>query len=179
MLATLLSVFCFSYIIRIFERPYFYQMDSLEFSGIGSSVWFVIISMTTVGYGGIFPSTVPGRALTIIAVLVGAVILSVLISVIDKSLNLQDNEKEALKVTIEKKRACRVIKTALQYNLICHKRSQNNIEKEAGDEKPTQKEVLAMKKEMTFAVERYKRDRESTSDIDEHKERDVEVAIIK
>jgi len=122
-LATVFSVFCMSYVIRIFERPYYYEMGTLEFGTIGSSVWFVIISMTTVGYGGMFPSTVPGRACTIVAVLIGAVILSVLISVIDKSLTLEDKQKEALRITIQKKRAGRVIRYALQYNLLSHKRN--------------------------------------------------------
>lgn len=89
-LLSLTMIISFSYIIRIFERPYysfvfntgddgvqFYNFDSLV-----SSLWFTVITMTSVGYGGIIASTRIGRWMTILSSLVGAFILSLLVAII-------------------------------------------------------------------------------------------------
>jgi hypothetical protein len=78
------GVLFFANLIMIWERPYWNPdgQGTLEFSNLSTSIWYVVITMSTVGYGGIVASTVPGRFLAIIAILFGAFILSLLVSVI-------------------------------------------------------------------------------------------------
>ena len=45
-------------------------------------MWYTTITMTSVGYGGIIASTPIGRAFTIIAVLMGAFLTSLLVAII-------------------------------------------------------------------------------------------------
>jgi hypothetical protein len=81
----------------IWERPYWYYSNGgLAFSNIFTSVWYVIISMSTVGYGGIVASTVPGRILAIICILFGAFILSLIVSVIATGFELGDDQAESI-----------------------------------------------------------------------------------
>ena len=66
-------IFGLSYMVRIFERPYyefaFQDQDGLHFytfQSMSSTLWFTIITMTSVGYGGIIASTPLGRLTTIL-----------------------------------------------------------------------------------------------------------------
>lgn len=88
-----LAIILFAYIIRIFERPYWYSIGRLDFSSIGDSIWLVIISMTTVGYGNMYPATWPGRGLMIIAIIFGAFLMALLVSIITMGFLLEDNKK--------------------------------------------------------------------------------------
>ncbi|XP_061415008.1 potassium voltage-gated channel subfamily G member 3 [Lethenteron reissneri] len=53
-----------------------------DFASIPASCWWVIISMTTVGYGDMFPMTVPGRVLGGACVVSGIVLLALPITFI-------------------------------------------------------------------------------------------------
>jgi hypothetical protein len=44
-----------------------------------NSVWCIVITMTTVGYGDIAPATLPGRCVAMIAALWGAFLISLLV----------------------------------------------------------------------------------------------------
>jgi hypothetical protein len=74
------SVLFFAYVVRIYERPYYNTMGLLDFESLGSSIWVTWITMSAVGYGGMFPSTSLGRGIMVFAAIVGAFILSILIS---------------------------------------------------------------------------------------------------
>ena len=82
-------ILCLAYMIRIFERPYysfnFLDDDGLtffNFDSFFSAIWFVIITMSSVGYGGIISTTPIGRAITLLTAIVGAFLLSLLIAII-------------------------------------------------------------------------------------------------
>jgi riboflavin synthase alpha subunit len=47
---------------------------------MGSSVWYTVITMTTVGYGDSIAVTPVGRCLTIITIISGAYIMSIVIA---------------------------------------------------------------------------------------------------
>ena len=113
---SILSALFFGCTIRIFERPYYSSLGLLDYSTLNSSLWCVIITMSSVGYGAMYPVTVPGRFLNILCIIVGAFLLSLLVSLIAVGMMLEDNKKEALAEIAEKKRAIRVISTALKYN---------------------------------------------------------------
>ena len=87
-LMALTAIMGLAYMIRVFERPYFsfnFYEDDLKFytfEHYTSSIWFVIITMSSVGYGGIIASTPIGRGLTIFTSIIGAFLLSLLVAII-------------------------------------------------------------------------------------------------
>ena len=78
------SVMLLSYIIRLFERPFYRQLasDDVNYRALDSyfnANYWMVITMTTVGYGDITPGTWMGRATIIIACLVGSFIMAIFI----------------------------------------------------------------------------------------------------
>ena len=72
--------------------------------------------MSTVGYGGIVASTVPGRIIAIICILFGAFILSLIVGVIATGFELEDNQAESIVSITEKKSAIKAVVAAMRYN---------------------------------------------------------------
>jgi hypothetical protein len=52
--------------------------------------------MTTVGYGNMYPVTLPGRSIMVVAVLFGAFLLALLIEVIAIGVALEETPKAAI-----------------------------------------------------------------------------------
>ena len=46
--------------------------------GFGNSVWNVMVTMTTVGYGDMYPITRFGRAVAMVAAILGVLLLAIL-----------------------------------------------------------------------------------------------------
>ena len=78
--------------------------------------------MSAVGYGGMFPSTTPGRSIMVFCALTGAFILSMLIALVHEWIELDENKKEALITVTKRTKAIRVIRSALQLNTLQKKR---------------------------------------------------------
>ena len=88
----LLGIIFFTVTIRIFEM----ELDSVancKFSNYWDTVWMVIITMLTVGYGDFFPSTIEGRGLAILAAVIGVILISMLIVSITNMISFTYNEK--------------------------------------------------------------------------------------
>ena len=109
-------MFFFACVVRIYERPFWWARGTFQFSTLSSALWLTIITMTTVGYGNMIPSTSPGRCIIVIAIIVGAIILGWLVAVISSGFDLEDDKKESLVKVIDQKTAGHVIMTALKYN---------------------------------------------------------------
>ena len=88
----LLSIMVFGYLVRIFELPY-HRLSPIDstFDGLFNAFWLVITTMTTVGYGDVFPHTVPGRIVAILAALVGAFLISLLVLAVSSVFDLNQN----------------------------------------------------------------------------------------
>ena len=56
------SISFLAFILRVFELPYEQnaKIDNLQLRDFGSAIWLSCITMTTVGYGDIYPHTVGG-----------------------------------------------------------------------------------------------------------------------
>lgn len=81
--------------------PYYRQLpkdDSnyRELDGIASSMWLVIITLTTVGYGDIYPCTFPGRCVTIIIALSGSLLMALVVTIVTAQMELAPKHKIAL-----------------------------------------------------------------------------------
>jgi hypothetical protein len=90
------SIFMDAYIIRVWERPYYqlvFDPSYYDFRGITSSIWYTVISMTSVGYGNIVASTHVGRACAVYTIINGAVLIALLIGLIISWFELEDVKK--------------------------------------------------------------------------------------
>jgi len=88
----LMSVLILSYLIRIFERPYGLDYGAITWDSYFSDIWFIVITMTTVGFGDMYPSTTFGRLITIVAALWGTFLISILILSVGNIFKLNKNE---------------------------------------------------------------------------------------
>ena len=64
---------------------------------IPETLWFTIVTMTTVGYGEVVPITALGRAITVAAMFVGILLLAIPISVISNTFHAEYARVESLR----------------------------------------------------------------------------------
>ena len=78
------TIIILSYILRIFEMPYFRMAEDEwgQFDDYFMSIWCITITLTTVGYGDLVPSTKPGQYIAIITALWGAFLISLLVTIV-------------------------------------------------------------------------------------------------
>ena len=79
----LANILIFSYVLRIFEIPYQrrFGKNMYEFDNFSNSLWLVLMTITTVGFGDIIVHTYPGRLVTMIVALCGPVMISLVVLV--------------------------------------------------------------------------------------------------
>ena len=58
------------------------DLQTICFGTIPSSMWWVLVTMTTVGYGDCFPITVLGKVIAILVMLSGVILLALPITVL-------------------------------------------------------------------------------------------------
>ncbi|CAN5583333.1 hypothetical protein BH18THE1_BH18THE1_22660 [soil metagenome] len=63
-----------------------HNVEGTKFTNIGDAFWWAIVTITTVGYGDIFPITIEGKIIAGILMVVGIAILGVLISTLGAGL---------------------------------------------------------------------------------------------
>ena len=72
-------------------------MQPDKYSNIFDSVWWAVISLTSVGYGDVYPVTATGRMLTVAMVLTGMGIVAVPTALLASALSrVQSPDAEAL-----------------------------------------------------------------------------------
>ena len=129
-LSTIL-ILCLSYLIRIFERPYFAfnfedqdhnRLEFYTFKSLSSTLWFTIITMSSVGYGGIIASTPIGRGVTVISIIVGAFLLSLLVAIITDWFVMEEHMSDAIGKMQKDMFAVESVRKAFQYNCARAKR---------------------------------------------------------
>lgn len=87
----IISVFIFSYSIRIFER----QIEVYNFNIYWNSIWYVFITMLTVGYGDLTAKTNEGRIIVMISCAVGCFLISMMIVAVTNIFTFSINEVNA------------------------------------------------------------------------------------
>ena len=94
------TILIFSQLLRIFELPYCRIDDDIAMKNIMdqyfNAVWCTIITITTVGYGDISPSTTPGRVVAVSIALVGTFLISIVVVTVSSIFELTPNQKMAL-----------------------------------------------------------------------------------
>lgn len=97
------SVTVLAYILRIWELPFEQNLVNSATAGFrnnlqdyGSSLWLTVITMTTVGYGDIFPHTVGGQITAIFIALWGTFVISLLIMITAQVFDHTEQELQAV-----------------------------------------------------------------------------------
>ena len=96
MVLFLSTVLASAYLVRIFEIPYSRTIGEDTFDEYFNAVWFTVITLTTIGYGDISPSTKPGKAIVIALGFWGALLLSLLVVVMNSIFSLNNKHKMAM-----------------------------------------------------------------------------------
>jgi len=65
-----------------------------HFSSIFDSLWWAIITLTTVGYGDVYPVTIGGKVFTFIILMIGLGIVAIPTGIISSALTTSVDNKE-------------------------------------------------------------------------------------
>jgi len=122
---SLVSVFILAYLMRIFELPYYLALDRVDFNEYFTSIWLIVITMTTVGYGDISPYTSFGRFVAIFTAVWGTFLISLLVVSVGQMFALTFNEARALHHLLQTRQAARSITSAMRYYMAKKKYEQH------------------------------------------------------
>lgn len=157
-----MSCVCFGLAVKNFECLYWEhrEMDSdgaQNWTYTWNAMWFVFVSMTTVGYGDFYPNTQVGRVITIFCCLVGCYFVSSMMVFMTNKTAKNENEEKAFKLItriqyrkVVKNHQAHLIYLAIQYALL-------NIERDEEDFLGINgKEMNKIKKKMNLQVKKIK-----------------------
>ena len=114
--ALLVSIMTFAYAVKVCERPLIYALSKKEHtlhpdnpifpivndvSNYYNSLWLMMVTMTTVGYGDFFPRTTPGRAITFFACIFGVIVVSLMTLILMNFTDMNNSERRSYNI-IEK-----------------------------------------------------------------------------
>ena len=77
------------------------QSAQPAFKYLMNNWWLVSVTMTTVGYGEIYPKSTGGRAVAIMVCILGNILLAVLLTTADEIMAISDNSKEVADGLVE------------------------------------------------------------------------------
>jgi voltage-gated potassium channel len=75
------------------------EIDTRDFHSFWDGVWWAVVTVTTVGYGDIYPSTVAGRLVAMVLMFVGIGFLAVLTAMIASQFVKTDRAAETSAIT--------------------------------------------------------------------------------
>lgn len=132
-----LSVIVIAFMWLVFEIEIYMKDDDFLFktSPYLTSMYYVMITLTTIGYGDYFPKTTEGRLVTMIAAVWGAVLISLFVSATQDIFFMKEQEYNAIDLVDMSRASARVIVKALKYY-----KSRKDVHKklfELNPEKPT------------------------------------------
>ena len=93
----LLGVLSGAFSIRMFERPVA-EYTKMDFSNYANTLWYCLVTITTVGYGDYYATTLPGRVMAFLVCLWGVVTVSVMIVFVARLLQFGSEEDNALAI---------------------------------------------------------------------------------
>lgn len=90
-----------SVLVYLFEAP-----ANPFFASYGNALWWTFLTMTTVGYGDMYPRTVPGKAIAVILILLGISLFSYFAAslaswFVEKDLTLEERQLDRLEKKVD------------------------------------------------------------------------------
>lgn len=82
-----------AYLIKIANLP---VTQRPNFNNLGDYYWYVVITMTTVGYGDIYPDTTVPRVIGCGCAIAGSVVVALIINFFNEIISLKSEEKKTL-----------------------------------------------------------------------------------
>ena len=95
--------------------PYYHAIGQIDFDNFINSVWIIVITMTTVGFGDLVPFSVFGRIIIMMTAFWGTFIISLLILSVSQIFDLTRNQRRALHHLLLTKKAATSITAAMRY----------------------------------------------------------------
>lgn len=125
------SIVIGGFLLRIFEQP-LKEVSGQDFS-YSNSVWNVIVTMSTVGYGDFFPKTIMGRFVGVLICIWGAAVVSIFVVTVTNMLAFDPTEEKTYSLLQRlqykeelKKKATRVLAAAYKGRSILKKNTKTS-----------------------------------------------------
>ena len=99
----IICLLIFSYDLRIFER-YFDELNESNLGNYLNDLWFIFITMTTVGYGDISPKSFFGRLISVVTCLFGVFLVGLVVVSVTSYFNLEGIESNIYKILLKSKK---------------------------------------------------------------------------
>lgn len=130
-----LIIYCFSLpsffllgaFLRVFERP-FADVSGQNYASYQNAVWNCAVTMSTVGYGDLFPGTIFGRIVGVLCSMWGAFVFSMIVFTFQSLLELDHNQSDAFLSIKETRAAARVVTASLIYAVVKKKKGASSSE---------------------------------------------------
>merc|ERR1711871_272082 len=101
-------VFWFAFAIMVFER-----VGHDKFNNFYNDLWLTLVTMTTVGYGDMYPVSDYGRAFTIVAVVASFLLISLLVIGVSSNFEMNKVEEETVARIIKVDSELQVMRAAV------------------------------------------------------------------
>ena len=119
MVIFIVSVLILAYLVRLFELPFLAHKDVVlndtSLYKYFNSVWLIVITVTSVGYGDVYPHTIPGKVVIMFVALYGAFLLSIIVLAVHSVFDLTDTQMQAMEHIHMTRAAARTIMVSLKY----------------------------------------------------------------
>ena len=115
-----LFVSFYAYLLRLFEAPYYRTLpeddpDHRRFDNFFISVWLVIITITTVGYGDVYAQSNPGKLVSCCIAISGSFLMALVVTIVTSQVNLSPKQQLALTHMQLSKKAAETIQKMLKF----------------------------------------------------------------
>jgi len=101
--ALIIPLVALAYCVRIFERPLM-PVSSQNFDNFANCMWYVIVTMSTVGYGDFWPTSNLGRIVGMISCFWGVFTLSTMVVILNNLLEFTEEEQKSYDLLMKMKR---------------------------------------------------------------------------
>lgn len=119
-----ISILTFAYLLRLFEAP-ISEASNQDFTSYNNAMWNMIITLTSAGYGDLYPKTFFGRIVGVLICFWGVLIVSFFVVTVTNMLNFTEYEEKAYYILMRlhhkhvlKIKAVNVLSAAYQYREI-------------------------------------------------------------
>jgi len=82
------------------------EIADQTFPDVGTGVWFIIVTFSTVGYGDVYPMSHTGRAVAIFAIICGVLFMAMPLSIIGNNFTIAWEERKKLGAVVALQRHC-------------------------------------------------------------------------